>query len=357
MDYRLIKPEDVDNAIGYMLIEHILESKTILTLREKKCFSAMMQSNGFLTENLIGKIHAGVKKLRQIGGDIKDESLEKIEHLASEAQRFANWMARALVGLSTRSMQYFKTQFEKSKEDCLEKLKKDGKGVKDKSEALQKELDQMKETTDFWINDFPKLMEQRVQTLFSKYLVKESLEDSDNKEGGQPDYGFISRATSALVKLPPFNLLDKVHDWSNMNSEKIMFLFSQLTAKLGGPGIYRFNILPSVCSKLVSSHMEGKVHHFLQHMTDEAFEAEKLLKLLPGVKMILETYGYVALFVAVSEVSATYIDDQNSQSGDEGEHQEQQPVASATHDSQGKREPQPPVAVKQTPPALNTQVA
>lgn len=358
MDYRDIKPEDIENAIGYALLEDILQARNFLTLKEKRSLIVIVSGSGIINENLIGKIQDGVKRLRQIGGVIKDEALAKIEQLATKAQGFADWMANALVGLSNRSLEYFKGKFAKSKEECLVKIKKDDKIIKGKTDSFRKEVDQMKQTTVFWTAEFPQQMAGKVKTLFSKYLVKESLSESEEgghegkHEGGHehPDFGFVSKATAALIKLPPFNFLSHVHEWATFAVEKTLFLFSQLTAKLGGPGIFRFTILPFVCGAFIETHLEGKVHHFLEHMIEEAFEAEKLLKLLPGVKMILNTVGYVAMFITVLEVCQSLLDWETEQQGKEGEPSEEEPVAGETHDSGGRKiAPMPKQAVAPAP--------
>lgn len=345
MDFRDIKPADIENAIGYALLQDILEARNFLSLKEKRSLIVIVSGSGIINENLIGKIQDGVKRLRQVGGVIKDEALAKIEQLATKAQGFADWMANALVGLSNRSLEYFKQKFTASKEECLILIKKDDRIIKGKIDTFRKEVDQLKQTTVFWTSEFPKQMAEKIKTLYSRYLVKESLSESGDEahtdgKHQHPDFGFVSKATAALVKLPPFNFLGQVHDWAAMTIEKILMLFSQLTAKLGGPGIFRWVVLPFVCGAFIECHLEGKVHHFLDHMIEEAFEAEKLLKLLPGVRMILNTVGYVAMFITVYEVCQALLDWETQQNSQKEEPGGPQPVAQATHDSTGKREVQ-----------------
>lgn len=343
MDYRDIKRSDIENAVGYALLKDILEAKKFLTVQEKRNLVIIISASGIVNENLIGKIQDGVKRLRNIGGAIKDEALVKIEQLAGKAQGFADWMSTALVGLSTRSLEYFKQKFKASKDECLILIKKDDSFLTGKIDAFRKEVDQLKQTIDFWTADFPQQMALKIKTLYSKYLVKESLSESDSndKKGGQenPDFGFVSKATAALTKLPPFSFLGQVEDWSTMTNEKTLMLFSQLTAKLGGPGIFRLSIISSVCNVFVKSQIKGKVHNFIDHIVDEAFEAEKLLKLLPGVKIILTTIGYIAMFASIQEVCQTLLDFETQKGNQNDEPVSAQPVALATHDSSGKREP------------------
>lgn len=342
MNYKDIRPADIENAIGYALLQDILEARNFLTLREKRNLVIIISGSGIINENLIGKIHDGVKRLRHIGGVIKDEALAKIEQLAGKAQGFADWMATALVGLSTRSLEYYKQKFKDSKDECLNLIKKDDKFFQGKTDEFTKEVDQLKQTIDFWTSDFPKQLSLKIKTLFSKYLVKESLSESNDEIKGQddrPDFGFVSKATAALIKLPPFTFLEQVHDWGSMTSEKVLMLFSQLTAKLGGPGMFRLSIISQVCDVFVKSQMKGKVHNFLDHIVDEAFEAEKLLKLLPGVRMILTTVGYVAMYASIQEVCQSLLDYELQQNSQKEEPANSEPVTQATHDSSGKRVP------------------
>jgi len=350
MDFRDIKPADIENGIGYALLQDILEAKNFLSVSEKRSFVKMMSGQGVVNENLIGKIQDGVKRLRQIGGVIKDEALAKIEQLASKAQTFADWMASALSGLSTRSLEYFKGKFAKTKDECLVKIKKDDRIIKGKTDTLRKEADQMKQTTSFWTLEFPVQMADKIKTLYSKYLVKESLTESEGHEGdekhghGHPDFGFVTKATEALMKIPPFNFFGNIHTYATMAIEKMLYLFSQLTAKVGGPGIFQFTILPFVVGAFIECHLEGKMHHFLEHMIEEAFTAEKLLKLVPCVKQILNILGYVALFITVVEVTQALLDWEEEMQKSKEDEVSPEPVAQATHSSDGIREPQQPTA-------------
>lgn len=355
MNFKDIKPEHIENAIGYALLEDILQANNFLTLSEKKAFIAMFSKTDALNENLIGRIKDGVKKLRQLGGVIKDEALQKIEQLAGKAQDFADWMATALSGLAERSLGFFKAKFDRSKQACLDKVKKHGTIAKDKTSTLRKEMDQLKETTVFWSTDFPKMIAEKVKSLFSKYLVKESLQHvreahDDKKHHQHADFGFVTKATEALLKFPPFNLLASVHEYSSLAAEKIMFLFSQLTAKIGGPGIYRWVILPFVLGAFIETHLEGKIHHFMDDMIEKAFESETLLKLLPGVRQVLEVVGYVAMFVTIVEVCQSIIDAEEKEDELNSEHKPVETVAGATHSSDGKKLGS---SVNQAPPKIN----
>lgn len=340
MNYKDIKPFDIENAVGYALLQDILEARKFLTTDEKRQLVIMVSASSVVNENLIGKIHDGVKRLRQIGGVIKDEALAKIEQLATKAQGFADWMANALSSLSTRSLEFFKTKFAKSAKATVLKIQKNDKIIYGKFDTFKKEVDQIKETTSFWLTEFPKQMATNVKTLFSKYLVKESLTESEHGDGhDHPDFGFVSKATDALLKLPPFSLLKNVHDWASFAVEKILFLFSQLTAKLGGPGIFQWTLLPYVVGAFIEVHLEGKIHHFLDHIIEEAFQAEKLLKLLPGVKQILEIIGYVAMFLTIIEVCTELIDWETERLKNDLEPKTDDLVEKPTHDSQGTKQP------------------
>ena len=290
-----------NEALGEILLNDILKSRRYLSESDKVIFLAHL-SEASINENLLDTIKGAVDKLKQVGGDIKADVLNKIETVVQSAKDFSSYIADLFTNMFKKILDYFNKKTEAVVAKGVDAIKSGKLKVEKASfNQLKKEKNYLQEIITFLTIEFPKMVINNLKTVFSKKLIEESLnfkgDDLFEDEHGDPKFGFMSQMANSLAKIPPFSLVSKIESIVAASTEKLLFYFSEFTKALGGPGPYEFVALSGIIGFIVGLEAEHKMKEWLLHNAMGLLTAEGLLKFIPFAKQFIMILGTVSLIV------------------------------------------------------------
>lgn len=233
---------------------------------------------------------------------------KKLSSMLDSSIKFANYISDMLQRAWDKMLAYFMRKFDSVKATVKADFKRSGKGSKTLIMNARQELNDLTSTAKFWLKTVPGSMTKSLRDMLTKNVVSEALStnvciitDIENfdpsklNESGLIDT--LNVITKKLEHVFPFNILVKIGGLAKDGIEHFLFKFSQATAKMGGPGAFKFMAISEVGGFFIE--------YFIKHLSvtnvKEIISAEAILKFIPGIHHIIHTIEIVALVVAVAE--------------------------------------------------------
>lgn len=314
-----------------------VENSTYFTIDEKESLRLIMEELNMdcdtLNESILGMMRKAVGQLVDKGAKIKEEALDKLENIMKSASAFAKYLKDLLLKAWDKLIGYFQKKYAKAADEIKQGLKKGELREKLLKKGLTEEVKNLKDTCKFWLAEFPKKFSNAITGVYSTEILKECLEfngdlvlelskfDPNNlplfeadeevtddaevkkekteKGDEKGPWAFLNKIKHKVEKVPPFSWLEKVAELAAVGAEKVLGLFSEMTKKAGGPGVFEFAGLAA----LIGLFIEYKVKHFGLDAVEEIFKSEGILRFLPVARGVINTVEWIAIFLLVIKVA------------------------------------------------------
>ena len=283
-----------------------------LTPTEKSWFKSFLSQNQIkselLNESFIDKIHDVFQQSQQRGTKLAQKiganTIKKLKNLSQSAQKFTDYLVGKMEELWSYALDRYGKNKKKQKAEIKEAiLKNKEKLIKNKENlgtTLKKDVQEFKETINWWIQDFSKSLFEVAKEEINKLLIKESLtwkgemvtelvefNPEELNEGLR--FGWLSKIAHSLAKIPPFSYLVEIREKATQEFGVFLANISDLTQKVGGPGTFAFTGLAIVLGA-VSETIIKKI------------SVGAAIVVVPLASTILGILGYVAYGLLVVEV-------------------------------------------------------
>jgi len=301
--------KEIQQTISMKIWEGIFYS-SYLTEQEKtwlkNCIKTENIQNEYLSESLLDTIKKGIRSLKD--SDIGKSVIDKLSTLVQNAKSFSIYLSDLLKKSYDKILGYFVKKFDSPKKVFIEGIKKDKTKIKTLAKNIRHEQKLLTETISFWLKDIPKILYDSIRGIYSKEIIKECMEyngdfifelskfnllyESEEQKG---IYAFLNKITHKLEKIPPFNLLKKIQDIGESGSNLFLTKFSELTKKLGGPGVYEFVAISSIAGFF----FEYYVKNLALSGVDEILGKEIILRFIPMASSIVHSLMFTALIISI----------------------------------------------------------
>jgi hypothetical protein len=275
----------------------------------KKIINECNNSYEMLDESFIGDIRQAIKDAKDKGLEIAkkvgDDVMTKLENLAKSASDFTAYITDKIKAMWDWASTKYAAEKDKHKQAIKAALLKNKDQILSHKEDLQKglatDIAHLKETLLWWKDQFIKFFADKMKEVLSKILLKESLTwkgetilefvnfniDSINENEGK--FGWLSKIVHTLSKIPPFSYLASVREKLTGSFKTFLSSISDITKKMGGPGVYDFAALGILLGAL------GE--YAIKKLTVGA-----AMNVIPFAGTLVHVLGYVALGLLFIEV-------------------------------------------------------
>ena len=296
-----------------------LTSTGYLTPKEAQWLKENFSNVTTLDESFLGQIRDRVKTAAHAGNEVGKELYAKISKVYDRASTFSKYLVNLFEKAFDKLLGYFKKKFDVAKKAFFADVKSGKIHLKNIKGNIKEELNQLSETATWWLKNFQVMYTKSLETVFSKELLKEALHVDANiinefmnfnasklneegeEIGGEDDsksiFKIVGKIAHRLEKVPPFNLLAKIKDIATDATAAGLQKFSELTKKMGGPGVYEFAKIALV----VGFFVEYLVKHMAVKQVESILDSEFILKFLPGIQHVIIALEYTALCLVVIE--------------------------------------------------------
>jgi hypothetical protein len=285
-----------------------------LTEQEKDWLQLYLASNRVenVSESLFTVIKDGIKNMKD--SKIGKAVAAKLSSIVDNATKFANYIGDLFMRSIDKIVAFFVKQYQGAKKSFLEDYEAGKLTGKIVIGGLAKDVDDLKKTCDFWLRSVPKILVSSIKDVFTKSVVEEALGTSvavvDNLQKFDPSsklnegiFSFLDDATKYVQTIPPFSFLSKINIVAGEKTTQMLTKFSDLTVKLGGPGVFLFGSL----SAIIGFYVEYTANNAILGTVDEILSAESMLRFVPMAGLIIKAFGIVAMSAAIIETTREII--------------------------------------------------
>lgn len=316
--------QSIEESMNALVWRGIMES-TYFTKDDKVGIYRAMKSAGIdkqaLNESILTRMRATLPKLKEVGTEVKEETIEKLEKVMKSAGAFSKYLADLVLKAWDRALGFYKTKLDPAKTDIFTRVKQlRGEGT-DLNNNINAELAALKEVTLFWLKQFPGLVAKAMLQNYSKAIIKESLEVSADihkllmsfsptkmNEGSSELWAFMDEITDMLKDAEPFKSIAAVRSFDGATPENFANAFIKYTSDAGGPSVKKYVMLPYAMEEVVKFR-NGSLP---KGMKDQILASEGVLKFLPMNKEILSIIEALAMTIVAMEAMMKIKDDTSS---------------------------------------------
>lgn len=295
---------------GLISTGYLTEKESIWLVENAKDFNK-------LDESLLGQLRDKIKSVKdtQIGKDV----YAKVSKVYDRASTFTKYLISQFNKFFDKALGYFVKKFEPAKKALLADIKNGKVSIGTVKNNISSDIKLLSETISFWLKSFQAMYTKAMEHAFSKELLKEALHtdarlfdallesegDIESSGSGSEDsaqgiiFSVINKITHKLEKIPPFNMLAKVKEIAEIGTSKMLKSFSELTNKMGGPGVYEF----AAISAIAGFFIEYYVKHLAVSSVDSILGSEAVLRFLPMASELVHVLTIIALLIATVETA------------------------------------------------------
>ena len=309
--------KEVSSAIGEVAWQGLFVGNYLTETEKTHLRSLNLQNtDNLLDESLLRSIRDGLNQIKdsKIGAAI----VAKLDHVVHKASSFAQYISRMWTNAYDKLLGYFVKKYDGVKKEVISALTTGKELAKLDYTSMKDELAHLKETISWWLKNFVKTINDAIVNAFSKKLIAECLNVGTDilerlnsftpeklfEEDEKGMFGFLNKVTSAIEKMPPFNLLAHVKHIAESGSKKFLTKFSDVTKEFGGPGVYEFVAVSAVAGFFI----EYFVKHLAIGGAEEVLSSEAILRFLPMAGSLLTVIEIVALVVALVDTLDTIVE-------------------------------------------------